>query len=364
MEKTDYKQLKPDYSVHPGNYLREVLAARNISQADLARRSGLSEKAVSQMVNQKAPVTEQTAILLERILGISAEIWTGLNSSYELDQRRKKERESLAQESEWAESFPVDELARRGVFAEPEDSADRVHKLLSFFGQGSVAAYENRWNSVTAAYRHSPAYESSKEALACWLRLAEIDAESIACRSFDSTDFRKALQRIRQLTTEAPSLFISKLKDICKNSGVAVTLIPEFRETHISGASFWSGSRKAVIALSLRHKTDDHFWFTFFHEAAHILRHRKKDVFIDREPDKQTGGTEEEANKVAENRLIPRAEYRDFVQDNPSISPEKVQAFAQGIGIAPGIVVGRLQHDGYIDYSRLNHLKRRLDWGK
>jgi Zn-dependent peptidase ImmA (M78 family) len=116
---------------------------------------------------------------------------------------------------------------------------------------------------------------------------------------------------------------------------------------------------KALIQLSLRYKTNDHLWFTFFHEAGHIVKHGKRDVFIESDQDK--GAKESEADLFSADFLIPRNEYNTFVQTG-IFGEARIRAFSESIGIAPGIVVGRLQHDQKLPPNALNSLKQRYEW--
>ena len=119
-------------------------------------------------------------------------------------------------------------------------------------------------------------------------------------------------------------------------------------------------ANKAVIQLSLRYKRDDQLWFSFFHEAGHILLHGKKDVFIE---DDNKNDKEQEADNFAAEILVPQKELQQFLHSsNPSKAA--IKRFASELSIAPGIVVGRLQHDGHLPHSHCNDLKRRLKWKK
>jgi hypothetical protein len=146
---------------------------------------------------------------------------------------------------------------------------------------------------------------------------------------------------------------------LCAEAGVALVFMPEFERTHLSGVTRWLTPDKALILMSLRHKTNDHFWFTFFHEAAHILLHGKKEIFID---DAEGYGSkkENEANRFARNMLIPEDAYDQF-KAGEAFHPADIEAFAKSIKLHPGIVVGRLQHDEIIPYSWHNRLKQRFE---
>jgi HTH-type transcriptional regulator/antitoxin HigA len=149
------------------------------------------------------------------------------------------------------------------------------------------------------------------------------------------------------------------LEELCAQCGVAVVFVLELPKMGVSGATRWITKDKALIQLSLRYKTDDHLWFTFFHEAGHILKHGKKALFLEGNglDDKHEG----EADEFASNWLIPVREFNSFVSLS-LYSKASVAAFAEQIGIAPGIVVGQLQHHGHLPFTHLNGLKKRYCW--
>jgi Zn-dependent peptidase ImmA (M78 family) len=136
--------------------------------------------------------------------------------------------------------------------------------------------------------------------------------------------------------------------------------VNELPKTRLSGATRWLGKDKALIQLSLRHKRDDHFWFSFFHEAGHILLHGKKQWFLD-DAKIGAGEAEEEANAFAADFLIDPGEFNLFC-DQSDYGSVAIKRFAQEQGIAPGIVVGRLQHEGLVEYRNCNSLKVSLKW--
>ena len=150
------------------------------------------------------------------------------------------------------------------------------------------------------------------------------------------------------------------MRELLRDAGVLLALVPAIPRAHVSGVARWLNPTRPLIQLSLYGKTNDKFWFTFFHEAAHILLHAdskeaKKSIFLDdpnanHSPDPR----EQEANQWAGNVLIPQ-EYSHAL--GTLRTKEAVRAFATSIGIHPGIVVGRLQHDHIIDPSWMNDLK-------
>ncbi len=359
MIETKTYKYSPDYAVHPGEILAETLEARNMKRVDLAVRCGLSAKTVSQIISGTAPITPETAIQLERVLGISANIWSNLDTNYRLFQAKLTARKKLSEHKEWLENFPIKQLIQRGIIQRNIDPVEMVYQLLDFFGVGSVPAYEKWISQLQVAYRRSPSFESSPESVATWLRIGELRAEKVNCVPYNKSNFRKALREIRELTRENPDVFEPRMKQLCAESGVALVLVKELPKTRLSGATRWLGENKALIMLSLRYKRDDQFWFSFFHEAGHIILHGKRSVFLDGTTT-ESNQEEREADQFAANKLIPEERYTNFVERG-EYTALSVQQFAQLLGIAIGIVVGRLQHDDTIPWRSLNDLKRKFE---
>lgn len=355
-------QYQPDYAVPPGWILEERLEVHNMSQAEFARRCGRSAKLISEIIAGKAPLEPETALQFEKVLGVSAGLWLSLESDYQLHRAREIDASRSQAVVNWSRAFPINDLVKRGCFERPRDAADAVSKLLGFFGVGSHEAWIGQYGSARAAYRHSPAFKSDEAALATWLRLGELDAEQQECVDYNETQFKHALKEIRSLTRSPIEYSISRSRELCNEAGVALALTPPFPKTALSGAAWWLNPRKAVIQLSARHKSDDHFWFSFFHEAAHLLLHSKKSVFVD---DKSRDGTQEEkeADAWASNMLVPAKAWQEFIAGSPR-SERAILEFAQTQGIAPGIIVGMLQHSRILPWTHLNKLKTRLAWTK
>lgn len=355
-------QYRPDYAVPPGWVLEERLDAQGISQAEVARRCGRSPKLISEIISGKAPLEPATALQFEKVLGVDASLWLGIEADYRLHRARKAEAAEAAEFATWLKKFPVAELVNRGVLQKSKSKVETFFGLLSFFGVGSVKAWQMKYSLTNVAYRHSPSFESDKIALATWLRLGERDGEQQNCTDYNETHFKQALEEIRGLTRAPAEKGLAKARQLCNRSGVALALIKPLPKTALSGAAWWLSPRKAIIQLSARHKTDDHLWFSLFHEAAHILLHSKKSVFIDDTKQDASADIESEANEWATNKLVPKREWARFVASG-LYEKESICAFATAQGIAPGIVVGRLQHEGHIHWNQLNELKLRVVHG-
>lgn len=356
--KTEYN---PETVSPPGDTLAETLEEIGMSQAELARRMGRPTKTINEIVQGKAQIVPETAFQLENVLGIPASFWMARETAYRTALARTHRHSTvLAPDTvEWAGKFPCKEMASWGWLKRCARKADYVQGLFEFFRVASPRAWEATWSRSEVIFRRSQVADGNRYAVSAWLRRGEIEAAGRLVRPFNADSFRAALERCRALTLAAPEQFVPAVQKQCASAGVVVVFVPELPRALVSGASRWLSSQKALIQLSLRFKTDDQLWFSFFHEAGHILLHPKKGIFIDN--GHGTSALEEDANAFARDTLIPDDAFRAFTMVRP-ISERRVRDFAKLLNVAPGIVVGRLQHERQIPHSHLNGLKRRLAW--
>ena len=350
----------PDWAVPPGEILLEALQDRGMSQSELARRMARPVKTINEIINGKAAITSETAIQLERTLGISARFWTGVEASYRDSLAQEEAQRELEANVAWIDDFPIADLIKRKQLRRGSSKAETLANLLSYLGLSSPAAFDRQWLGSAVAFRSSPTFLASPKAVAAWLRWGEREAGNVNAPAFDAQRFRQVLQEIRPLTRREPFMQIfERVKAMCATAGVILVLVPELAGTHLNGATRWFGNN-AVIQLSNRHKSDDQFWFTFFHEAGHLLLGSRRQDFLDPAESKAgetDGSDEEEANQFARDVLLPLAEYEAFVQVG-DFSATAIRTFAEHQAIAPGIVVGRLQRDQLLLPNQLRHLKK------
>ena len=355
----------PNYAVHAGTMLEEWLAEQGISQADLSRRTGLSAKTVNQIIRGHAPVTQETALKLESVTSIPAKTWNAMEAIYQEDLARIAHRKKLAPHVDFLADVPITSLRKLGVLRAPSrDKVAVLQEVMNFFGVSDPDAWRQVWqtNQTAVAFRKSSAFKAKPGAVAAWLRLGELELLKTEQRhDFDKNLLELSLVEIRSLTREPdPSVFVPQLVDLLAEAGVTLVFMPEVTGARCSGASRWVNGRP-LVQLSLRHKTDDHLWFTLFHELGHLLLHGRNESFLDdgnQEKDREDLEKEEQANSFSADLLIPT----QFAAELPTLrSLESMREFADRIGVSPGIVVGRLQRDRN-DYRIGNALKRKYQF--
>lgn len=361
---TSLTEFAPDWIVTPGDTISDLLDERGWTQADLANRTGFTKKHIFQLLRGDAPITQETAAKLEKVLGSTARFWIGLDTQYRQQLASRAELDALAKHKDWLKELPLKDMIRFGWVSKADNVAQQVMECLKYFAVSTVDAWREVYSKPVAAYRAPSTLTRNGPAVATWLRQGEREAGSLRCADFDRAAFQAALHAARALTrVQSPSTFLPKLTTLCADAGVAVVVAPAPKGCTVSGATKWLSPNRALIMLSVRGKTDDKMWFTFFHEAGHLLKHGKSLTFLDiLGKDGLHPKEEAEADAFARDTMIPQNDWNHFV-DAARFAETRVRAFASAMGIAPGIVVGRLQHDKHIPFMHLNSLKVSYTWG-
>lgn len=363
---TDSTNFAPDWVSPPGDTIADLLEERGWTHNELAERSGFTPKHVNALLKGTATISPDAAERLSRVLGSTTDFWLVREAHYRAAMERRSVAKSLATEADWLREIPLAWMKRQGWVATGSSVSERVEACLRYFGVATVDAWRATYEVPLAAFRASPKFEKKIGAVASWLRRGEREATDVSCAPYDRAAFKEALGELRGFTHAThPREFVPRLIEQCAKRGVAVVFAPAPEGCPASGATRWLSPDKAMLLLSLRHNTNDHLWFTFFHEAAHLLLHGKKMQFVDG-LDGLDEEAEAEADRFARDWLISPADARRLeslaVQHGGRLSAELVTAFASEIGIAPGIVVGRMQKEKWLRWTHLNSLKARYAW--
>jgi len=351
-------EFDPDFAIPPGETLQEVMTSLDMSQKELAVRTGLTVQSIIRIFKGEQPITYETANRLELATNVPANMWNNLEAQYREQLAKLDERRRLESDLQWLKLIPTKELIERGAIEAQQDKVLLLRETLKFYGVSSVKAWNNIWASPAVAARRSQCFDTDLGSASAWIRLGERNGHLIQCASYDKKRFLAAVERIRSLTVQSPEEFESPLVEACAGAGVALSLIREMKKVPWHGATKWLTPNKAMILLNLRGKSEDQFWFSFFHEAGHVLHDSKKDLYIN--DGTRTDPREQRADDFAAETLIPS-------RFNPQIQQIKTKAqiktMARKLGIAPGLVVGRYQHLTE-KWNWFNDLKRRFEWAK
>lgn len=362
---------EPDYAVAPGETLRDRLDELGMTQAELAVRTGLTTKHINQVLQGVVPLSAEVAQRLEYATAVPARLWNRLEADYRSTLVRLGQRRDLQDDIGWLAELPVRQLVALGALPpEPADKVSRVQQLLAFFGVASPEAWRQLWQRPAAVFRQSQAHPVMPAALAAWLRLGELAARDLDAGHFDAEQARELLPRLRELTARPLRQAVPVARDSLAAAGVVVAFVPEVTGARAYGATRWLSPQQALIQLSLRGKTDDALWETLFHELGHVLLHGKREMFVelDDEPSDRDSGEPDHAaasgERVTQERDAWRFATRVLFGETGLARLDEVQTvddavdLADDLGIAPSIVVARLQASGRWSYRQGARLKR------
>ena len=338
----------PDWAVAPGEIIEEALQSRHWTQAELAVRLSVSKKHLNQLIRGKATLSEEMAFKLGQVFVNEADFWLRLERQYRLQLKHKERLAKLAQDIGWLQDIPLEDMIKfYGVQERPHSQGEQIIECLRYFAVADVAAWHKRYQKPIAAYRATDKFKKAPGPIAAWLRYGELEAERQDCAAYDKSTFERILLAARALTqNKSANSWPLELQKLCSSAGVILVLAPAPNGCPVSGACKWlPGNKRALILLSERDKSEGSLWFTFFHEAAHLLLHANKLLFLDAFDEESMAEKEEnEANRWARDFLIPCPEYAAFLEGQNFSSPA-IESFALSVGVSAAIVIGRLQHD-------------------
>jgi HTH-type transcriptional regulator/antitoxin HigA len=354
MNKIEYNDI---IAFHPGSYIKELLDDVPMNQAELAKRLGTTEKTVSELINGIAEMTDVMARNLSIVFGTTIDLWLNLNEKY---QKKKLEIEQLRREEEERSILKMMDdsfWANMGVVAQVSNYRDQIAELQKYFRISSLKILARP--DFLVQFRQSQTTEVSEKNIVnsnAWVQTAFNFGTQCEVGSYSEAKMKACIKDIRMLTHLTPDAFVPELKKKLAYCGVALVMLPYLKNSGVNGAVKWIGQDKAILAINNKNKYADVFWFSLLHECKHVLQHRSKPI-IDMSDDRYfSPKLEEDADEFASNTLIPKDKYKEFTK-NGEYTEQSIKDFARNINIHPGIVVGRLQKNKLIPYSKLNTLR-------
>ena len=358
---SNYKIYDDLVAFHPGYYIEEIIEDMGISQAEFAVRLDTTPKTVSQLVNGQANISNSLARKLSAMLGTSVELWQNLQNAYDQKLIEIQQAEELDAQKEIVSQIDYKYFVDLAGLPAVKDFGTRIANLCKYLRVADLRVLQQP--DFLVSFRSGTSNESDKKRInsRAWIQAAMNSAEGIDTRPFDAERMKAYLTELRKMTVQKPEQFVPRLKEIFADCGVAFVLLPHLKNSGVNGAVKWVSNDRVVLAMNNRRLDADIFWFSLFHEVKHVLQQKVKTVFISTTESQMIEMNEKleaDADRFAANLLIPQADYSRFAPSRYT-SDEEIIRFAGSIGIHPGIVAGRMQHDRIIPQNRCAGLKER-----
>lgn len=343
-------EIIPFEASHPGTLILDEIEIRGVSQVDLAIQLTVKKSFLNEIIKGKRALTADIAILLENILEIPAEYWMKLQSQYELDLARIKEKNivRLANSESWniiRDLVPVSYFKKHNYFA--DDIGENIDKVKDIYDVASIDQLVQKTAMQHFAYhRKSEKLIVDDKNMLAWNMLAKYEAKNQEVNSFNYSNVPTLIQELKKLFYQNTST-VENVKNKLKQYGIKFVLVDKIDKAPIDGYTFWSKDNPA-IAMTIRHKRIDNFAFTIMHEIGHIELHLKKDRdqhFFDlSEKKKNLDGIEFEADCYAQSQLITALQWKSIVE-LPVLDEYSIRMKAIEFKINPAIILGRISHD-------------------
>ncbi len=350
--KTKINQYQPQSVSHPGLTLSEKLEEIAMGSKEFSVRVDKPEKTISAVLAGNSSITPEMAVKFEDVLKIPASFWLKRQRRYDEYLARLEREKDIEEAKDWAKEFPYAKMANFGWVTATRKVEEKVMNLFEFFSVSNHKAWESYYynQELKVSFRISLAHTNAALAVAAWLRQGEIQAANIEVPPYDASKLKNSLQRIKDVMATHPEDFFEQLQEICRGAGVKVVYTPCLPKAPIHGSTRWLRDIP-LIQLSARYKTNDKFWFTFFHEVGHILLHGKKYISIENiEYGEQDKLKEKEADDFAIKWTFSEKEEKEILKSIP-LSTSDIISFAKKINTHPALIIGRFQHKGLISYS-------------
>jgi HTH-type transcriptional regulator/antitoxin HigA len=351
--------LAPARVSPPGRILDRELKARGWTQKDLAEIMGRPHQTINGIIKGNKQITPETAIELAEALGTSAEFWTNLEAKYRLHIAQKEaghpsETSEIARRSCLYSFAPVAEMIKRGWIQATDSITELEQQVCRFFEIDQIGETPK----LAVNCRQSEKRDPETQAQIAWMKQVEWVVRNQKLPAFDQATLESAIPEILALSAHAEN--VALVPDKLLSLGIHFAIVPHLSKTYLDGAAFYLEGRP-VLALTLRYKRIDNFWFTLMHELGHIVAGHKGS-YLDNMDDLEVGLEETEANQLATDWLLDVQALDKFVeQTSPYFSENKVKDFASSQNRHPGILVGRLKKEEIIPYTHHNKFLVKID---
>ncbi len=349
MEKQN--QYFPSVVFHPGETLAEKLEEMEMGPKEFALRTGKPEKTIIAVLKGESSITPDMAVLFENVTKIPANFWMNHQRGYDEYIAREKRKTVIQEAVAWAKLFPLADMIKKGWLPQVATIEEKTMEMLSFFGFSSHKAWEDYYfkQQLKVVFRISLAQTNEPYAISAWLRKGELQAAELEAKDYSEKKFKEALPKLKSIMANHPVDFFNQLQSICLEAGVKVVHTPCINKAPISGSTRWLNDTP-FIQLTGRYNRNDSFWFTFFHEAGHILLHGKKDIFLEKvEYSEKDSIKEKEADEFAVKWTLTEHEEAKIVS-SALLTEENIRDFAKEFNTHPAIIIGRLQRKKLIPY--------------
>lgn len=353
-----------DMCEHPGKKIEQILKKTGMTRKELATRTGVTEKHINTLISEERNITASFSKKLGYVLPVdeidsddpkeNAKYWQGLQNNYDIFILEEQEKNNITTEEvkvlDCLEDI-INYLIRIGKLAENLSSIEKILELRKILKISDLTLIP-QLPCKGAAFRAQLAtnVKIDRYVLFGWQYLCELTTDTkLAKPGLDLDLLKSKLNEIKHLMFDELKDGCRKLKELLAPCGIAFNVVKHFRGAPVQGFIKKSDDNKLILCLTIRGGRADTFWFTLYHEIAHIFNKDYENRSVDF--DSSDSEIEIKADRWARDFLIPPEKYRAFIGLRRKPTWQEIELFAHEVGVKPYIVLGRLQKDEILEWS-------------
>lgn len=352
--------------IHPGETISDVISERNITQAELATRTGVTPAYVSNVISGKKGISSKFAMALEYALDVPKSFWLNLQANYDAELLEYNEANTVTpDEMDVLQSLHevVAWLRRMRLIAQGESKTDTILSLRKALRISNITALSSL--VTVGAFRVSQKASVDPIVMGAWLRLCQVLGErnAVTVPQFSQESTEQMIAELKAIMIDPNANLQTDLARVLAQYGIKFCVVPNFPGAPVHGYISQNKDGEYQMALTIRGAYADIFWFSLFHEIGHIVNGdvSRASNFIDTienaDPDREAA-----ADQFAGDRLLNPGSYAEFIATKDYRSIDAIQQYAASQSVSPHIVIGRLQKEKKIPYSWFSNYKTRYKW--
>lgn len=341
---SNFIEYNDSIAFHPGYYIKEIIDESGLTQEDFAKRLDTTPKNLSYLIRGEQNLSIDIAMKLSRMMGTSVHYWLNLQNAYDALIAQFKSEEELVEERKVFELFDYKYFRENyGLPDLPRKKDEQIKQVREFLNVATLTVLTKRDMAVNFRQSNDEISEGSTVKANAMVQIATNRALKVNAPKFNKKKFEDAVRYALTLTGKHEE-FYPLIRSAFLEAGIILVILPNMAGSKTNGATKKIGDN-IMLMVSDRNLYADTFWFTLFHEIGHIMN---GDYGISFE--KESGEQEEAANTYAKDSLIPPEKYQEFISSG-RFDVQSIRMFANQIERDPGIVLGRLQKEGLVDFG-------------
>lgn len=331
-----------------GSMLKDYLEYHNISQSDFAKRLGISQKHINNILNENADISEDLMIAISLITDIDIKLITFVETKKKLYDFLNTKFKDEKEINDYLNSFHIKEMDKMGWLTLNDKTSyiQNAYDLLRYLNVRDFNIYDKYVKETIFFKKYS---DADLKKVFLWITRCDKLIQKQNVNDYTKDNFNKLLDELKKERNKPFNK--DNLIKLFNKFGIYLVIEDALKETKIRGCTKVVGSNPAIyMTCYLKEKSS--FYFSLYHELGHVkseYNKAKSKVIINGSDDE-----EKRADNFSLNEMIPENIYK-LILDNF----DKKDKIAKENNIPLCFLYSRLAYEGKISYKDKNYLESR-----